>query len=199
MDKNGLLCWSANQIFCPQLLFEIWPWKFEFTCKGFESFIPFSVLVEIFPWRFESFTCKGFESFIFFQFWLRFYLGDSNPLHMSQFCLHFAHMDLNPFHWNSNSNTRSWFLSVLSERFSLGVRFIFETLSNLIRNNTTSVLISSKSNKGSAFIFIFLQRFWSGISKPEVLSLPLFQFYRKKSFIFFLYFFLYSLRQNCCL
>ena len=40
------------------------------------------------------------------------------------------------------------FLSVLSEGFALGVRFIPETLSNLIRNNNTSVLVSSKSNKG---------------------------------------------------
>ena len=40
------------------------------------------------------------------------------------------------------------FLSVLSEGFALEVRFILETLSNLIRNNNTSVLVSSKSNKG---------------------------------------------------
>ena len=42
------------------------------------------------------------------------------------------------------------FLSVLSEGFVLGIIFIPETLSNLIRNNNTSVLVSSKSNKGSS-------------------------------------------------
>ena len=41
------------------------------------------------------------------------------------------------------------FLSVLIEGFALGIRFIPETLSNLIRNNNISVLVSSKSNKGS--------------------------------------------------
>ena len=34
-------------------------------------------------------------------------------------------------------------------KLCLGVRFISETLSNLIRINNTSVLVSSKSNKGS--------------------------------------------------
>ena len=42
-----------------------------------------------------------------------------------------------------------WIFSILSETFALGVRFISETLSNLIRNHNKSVLVSSKSNKGS--------------------------------------------------
>ena len=41
------------------------------------------------------------------------------------------------------------FLSVLSEGFALRVRFIPETLSNLIRNNNTSVLVLSKLNKAN--------------------------------------------------
>ena len=57
-------------------------------------------------------------------------------------------------------------LSVLSEGFALEVRFILETLSNLIRNNNTSVLISSKSNKNSIlfseidFCFIHFGMMW---------------------------------------
>ena len=35
----------------------------------------------------------------------------------------------------------------------MGVRFIFETLSNLIRIHNKSVLVSSKSNKGLTVIF----------------------------------------------
>ena len=34
-------------------------------------------------------------------------------------------------------------------KLCLGVRFIFETLNNLIRNHNKSVLVSSKLNKGS--------------------------------------------------
>ena len=42
-----------------------------------------------------------------------------------------------------------WIFNILNETFALGVRFISETLSNLIRNHNKSVLVSSKSNKGS--------------------------------------------------
>ena len=50
-------------------------------------------------------------------------------------------------------------LSVLSERFALRIRFIPETLSNLIRNNSTSILVSSKSSKG------LTNYWWSGMKK----------------------------------
>ena len=139
----------------------------------------------------NALLCRSADSASVRSFCLKFTLGDSNPPNRDsnpfipfQLCLYSAHPDLNPFHMDSNPNTRTWIfsshfssvcilliwirilsiwiriltlklrflsvLSVLSEGFVLGIIFIPETLSNLIRNNNTSVLVSSKSNKGSS-------------------------------------------------
>ena len=41
-------------------------------------------------------------------------------------------------------------------KLCLGVRFISETLSNLIRNHNKSVLVSSKLNKGSTHVSLLV-------------------------------------------
>ena len=76
---------------------------------------------------------------------------DSNPSSLFQFSS-LSEIEIRIlFIWDSNPSPECWIFSTLSEVFALEVRFIFisETLGNLIRNNNTSVLVLSKSNKGS--------------------------------------------------
>ena len=104
----------------------------------------------------NTLICWSVDSTFIRRFYLKFTLKDSNPPQSDSnpfipfhLYLHFAHMNSNPSIWIRILTLELRFLSVLSEGFALEVKFIFETLSNLIRNNNTSVLISSKSNKGS--------------------------------------------------
>ena len=97
------------------------------------------------------------------SFCLKFFLGDSNLAFFFQF---FSLFEIEI--WilsikDSNPSLGWWIFSTFSEVFALWVRFIFETLSNLIKNNNTSVLISSKSNKGSTcpnLVFFLSSGFW---------------------------------------
>ena len=84
-------------------------------------------------------TKLGVYTTSFRNFYLKFYLGDSNLQQEIRIL----------FIWDSNPSLEYWIFSTLSVSFALRVRFIFETLSNLIRNNNTSVLVLSNSYKGS--------------------------------------------------
>ena len=120
-------------------------------------------------WRFESTTlskASGIEIWIYC-------MGDLNPFVRADLSKTFWNQDSNPFIWDSNllawadflelfgieirilslwnlnPSHGCWIFSTLNEAFALGDRFFYETLKNLISNNNTSVLVSSKSNKGS--------------------------------------------------
>ena len=117
---------------------------------------------------------RRFKSVVFSSsFYLKLTQSDSNPLMRDlnpicqlHFCLIFGLGYLNPTLKDLNPSPGCWIFSTLSEAFASRVRFIYETLSNLIKNNNTSVLVSSKSNKGSTIsLFLMMTKHLSNDSR----------------------------------